>query len=234
VRVREDEHERGNPHHATQSVAEISNMQTMHSRKETPMKPQLRVPLAIAVALGAISVGAAGVHASECVRFIRQHVRHHKVSAATAARWAAWSKAHPDWRPRPTPKETLAKLDFACQVPVIENHSAGVLQPLQLAPIAFPMEMVAPPEQPVFVASNPLPPPVLTDQPNDGLVSPPIYTPEYPALFGFYVPPGGNNNPPPPPQPTPEPGSVLLLATGLAGLGAVAWRRRRQVSLAAA
>ncbi len=41
-------------------------------------------------------------------------------------------------------------------------------------------------------------------------------------------PPGPPSPPPPPVTSTPEPSSVLLLGSGLAGLGAGLWRRRRQ------
>src|SRR5215472_5576418 len=112
------------------------------------MKPIVRVPLAILVTAGAISLGVVGVHAStQCVRFIQKKVRHHKVSAATAARWAAWDKAHPNWHPK-TPKETMAQLDFACAVPVVEKPADGELPPLQLSAFDFPMDMLPPPDSP--------------------------------------------------------------------------------------
>ncbi len=94
----------------------------------------------------AISLGVVGVHAStQCVRFITTKVRHHKVSAATAARWAAWDKAHPNWHPKKKlPAETLAQLDFACAVPVIQKPVDGDLPPLELNAFSFGSDLELP------------------------------------------------------------------------------------------
>ena len=190
------------------------------------MKPIVRVPLVLLVTAAAISLGVAGVHAStECVRFITKKVKHHRVSAATAARWAAWDKAHPHWHPKKSPAETLAQLDFACAVPVIEKPADEQLPPLQLTGFEFPPDLL-PPDTPPVVAMNE-PPPVFNDVPPMSFVSPPIFAPQYPTLFG---------PPPPPPPPghsvspigvAPEPSTWMLLATSLLAMVAIAYRRPR-------
>jgi hypothetical protein len=189
------------------------------------MKPIVRIPLAILLTSAAISLGVVGVEAStQCVRFI-QKVRHHKVSAATAARWAAWDKAHPNWHPKKkSPQETLAQLDFACQVPVEVKPVQQDLPPLVIAGFDLPLDMLPPPVQPTVVAMN-TPPPNLfpEDQPAQSLVSPPIYAPQYPTLFGFapipaVVPPIGA---------TPEPSSWMMLATAMLAIFGMVFRRPR-------
>lgn len=192
------------------------------------MKPIVRIPLAVLLTSAAISLGVVGVKAStQCVRFI-QKARHHKVSAATAARWAAWDKAHPNWHPKKrTPNETLAQLDFACQVPVVVNPADGTLPPLDTAGFDVPMDMLPPPVQPTIVAMNTPPPnPFPEDQPSQSFVSPPIYSPQYPTLFGIapvpsVVPPIGA---------TPEPSSWMMLATAMLTMGILAYRRPRIVT----
>jgi hypothetical protein len=178
----------------------------------------------------AISLGVVGVHAStECVRFITKKVRRHKVSAATAARWAAWDKAHPNWHPKKSPAETLAQLDFACAVPMIEKPADGDLPPLELNTFSFPADVeLPPPDAPPVVAMNEPPQQLFPDQPPTSLVSPPIYPPQYPTLFGPPPPPpttGHSVNPPP--GLTPEPSSWMLLATSLLAMGTLAYRRPR-------
>ena len=191
------------------------------------MKPIVRVPLAVLVTTAVISLGVVGVKAStQCVRFI-QKARHHKVSAATAARWAAWDKSHPNWHPKKTPNETLAQLDFACQVPLDVKPVDGDLLPLQIAGFDLPMDMLPPPTQPTIVAMNTPPPsPFPEDQPSNSLVSPPIYAPQYPTLFGIapvpsVVPPIGA---------TPEPSSWMMLATAMLAMVGLAFRRPRLAS----
>ncbi len=188
------------------------------------MKPIVRIPLVLIVTAAAISLGVVGVHAStECVRFIQKKVRHHRVSAATAARWVAWDKAHPNWHPK-TPTETLAQLDFACAVPLIEQPVDGDLPPLNLTGFDFAMDMLPPPvTPPVTVAMNTPPPELLPLQPLPDVVSPPIYSPQYPSLFGSFPTPPSHVVAPP--GLTPEPSSWMLLATSLLGFAALAYRR---------
>jgi len=211
------------------------------------MKPIVRVPLVLLVTAVAISLGVVGVHAStECVRFITKKVRHHKVSAATAARWAAWDKAHPNWHPKKKPAETLAQLDFACAVPVIEKPADGDLPPLELNRFNFASDFELPPPTdapPVLVAMNEPPQNFPPDQPTASYVMPPIYSPPYPTLFGpppppppghsVQPPPGGSTNPTGPINPTPEPSSWMLLATSVLAIGMLAYRRPQMAKVVA-
>jgi hypothetical protein len=183
------------------------------------MKPIVRIPLAILVTSAVISLGVIGVHASEeCVRFIQK--RHHH-SAATLAAWAAWDKAHPNWHPKNRPVgDTMAAIDFACSVPLIQKPVDGELPPLDIS-FDVPMEELPPPATPVVVAEN-TPPPFLDEVPPLPLVAPPIYSPDYPTLSGL---------PPIPPHQvsvgvTPEPSTWMLLATALLATGSLAVRRR--------
>lgn len=186
------------------------------------MKPIVRIPLAALVTTAVISLGVVGVRAStQCVRFV-QKVRHHKVSAATAARWAAWDKAHPNWHPKKTPKEMLAQLDFACQVPVETKPVEQDLPPLQIAGFDFPMDMLPPPQPPTIVAMDTPPPALFPDVRSPSIVSPPIYSPQYPTLFGFVVPAVST-----PIGATPEPSSWMMLATALLAMAGLAYRRQR-------
>lgn len=191
------------------------------------MKPILRVPLVILVTAAAISLGVVGVEAStQCVRFIQRKVRHHKVSAATAAKWKAWDKAHPNWHPKPTPPETLAQIDFACKVPLEAPPTmTAELPPIDLGPLVMPLQMTAP-EPPVVVADNQPPQDFFPSQPSESLVTPPIYSPQYPNLFGG-IPIPETTGPPPPVGPSPEPSTWMLLATGLLSIAGLSWKRRQ-------
>src|SRR5579875_1904911 len=122
------------------------------------MKPIVRIPLAMLVTSAVISLGLVGVRASEqCFRIVKK--RRHHVSAATAARWAAWDKAHPNWHPKPV-HEAMAAIDFACAVPMIQTPVDGDLPPVTIGSFNFPMEELPPPATPTLVAEN-VPPPVL-------------------------------------------------------------------------
>lgn len=209
------------------------------------MKPIVRIPLVLLMTAVAISLGVVGVHAStQCVRFITRKVHHHKVSAATAARWAAWDKAHPNWHPKKSPAETLAQLDFACAVPVIPKPADGDLPPLELKAFDFGsgLELPPPDDAPPVVAMNEPPQDLFPDQPSRSLVSPPIYTPQYPILFGMPPTPpttGHSVNPTGPgtgsdtPAPTPEPSTWMLLATSMLAIGTLATRRPRTAKVIA-
>lgn len=190
------------------------------------MKPIVRIPLVLLVTAAAISLGVVGVYAStECVRFVTKKVRHHKVSAATAVRWAAWDKAHPNWHPK-KPMETLAQLDFACAVPLIQKQVDEDLPPLNLTDFEFPLDMLPPPvTPPVTVAENTPPQDLFPDQPTPDFVSPPVLAPQYPNLFGpFPSPPSHVVTPV---GLAPEPSSWMLLATSILAFGAFANRRPR-------
>jgi hypothetical protein len=197
------------------------------------MKPIVRVPLVLLVTAVAISLGVVGVHAStQCVRFITKKVRRHKVSAATAARWAAWDKAHPNWHPRKSPAETLAQLDFACAVPLIEKPADGDLPPLELNTFNFAPNL-PPPDAPPVVAMLEPPQQLFPDQPSMSMVSPPIYSPQYPTIFGPPPPPPPHSVNPINPGPTPEPSTWMLLATSMLAIGTLASRRPRTAKVTA-
>ena len=198
------------------------------------MKAIYRAPLVLLTTAAAVSLGVVGVHAStQCVRFVQQKVRHRKVTAATAARWATWNKAHPNFHPKHTPKETLAQIDFACKVPTEEKVSAELLPPVELGTFEIPREMTAPPPvsappaSPVIVATNAPPADLFPLQPSDSIVTPPIYPPEYPVMFGPIgtLPLPSSQTPLPPVGPTPEPAGWVLMATAAAAMTAAATRR---------
>lgn len=190
------------------------------------MKPIVRVPLVLLLTAVAISAGVVGVHAStECVRFITKTVRRHKVSAATAARWAAWDKAHPNWHPKKRPSETLSQLDFACSVPVIQKPVDDELPPIELTAFDFPTDLeLPPPDAPPVVAMNEPPQNIFPDYPPVSMVSPPLYSPQYPGLFGG-PPPPSRSIAPPAPGLAPEPSTWMLLVTSLLAIGSLAYRR---------
>lgn len=202
------------------------------------MKAIYRAPLVLLTAAAAVSLGVVGVHAStQCVRFVQQKVRHRKVTAATAARWATWNKAHPNFHPRKTPKETLAQIDFACKVPTEEKTPTEMLPPVELATFEIPREMSgpptvpAPPSTPIIVATNAPPADLFPLQPSDSIVTPPIYPPEYPVIFGpigtVQLPSSGT--PLPPIGQTPEPAGWALMATAAVAMATAASRRSRVV-----
>lgn len=197
------------------------------------MKPIVRVPLVILLTTAAISLGVVGVHASsECVRFIKKKV-HHKVSAATAARWAAWDKAHPNWHPKKSPQETMAQLDFACAVPLTQKPVDDELLPaLDLSAFALQPEL-PPDEPPVIVAMNEPPQDLFPDEPPVSLVSPPIYPPQYPTLFGPFPAPPPPGHSVQPTGATPEPSTWMLLATAVFAFGTLGYRRPQAAKVVA-
>lgn len=202
------------------------------------MKPIVRVPLVLLLTAVAISAGVVGVHAStECVRFVTKKIRHHKVSSATAARWAAWDKAHPNWHPKKSTAEIMAQLDFACAVPVIQKPADGDLPPVDLNTFSFPTTIeLPPPNAPPVVAMNEPPQDLIPDSPPVSFVSPPIYSPQYPTLFG--PPPPGRSVTPPVGSTsqtglTPEPSTWMLLATSVLAIGTLAYRRPQTVKVVA-
>lgn len=201
------------------------------------MRTIYRAPLIVLTTAAAVSLGVVGVHAStQCVRFVQQKLqRHHKVSAATAARWKSWNKAHPNWHPKRTPSETLAQIDFACKVPVQDKVDTPMELPkVELGAFTLPVKFSEPPaEPPVVVATDTPPQDLFPSEPGDDVVSPPIYPPQYPVMWGpipmpAVIPP---NNPVPPPEPTPEPAGWILMATALAGTAVAASRRRQTAAI---
>lgn len=179
------------------------------------MKLNLRIPLFITLVVASVGIGTVGVHAStDCQHLfsayknqLAKHLRH-KVSPETLARWAAWNKAHPHYRP--TPKEAMDKIDFVCQVPVDNSALSEDLPPVELPPmLPSMMDTFAAPSQPNIVVANLVPPDNPTQPPLADPIYPPVYFPGVPSNFTT------NSAPVPPMAPTPEPASLLLMATAL-------------------
>jgi hypothetical protein len=164
------------------------------------------------------------------------------VSKTTADAWAAWRVGHPNWKPNPTlhrPKylmnrqEAVQKVDFACSVPLIPSVVDGQLAeddvppvidftPMNATQITFPDEV--PPEvaeltpQDEWPPLAPFVPPILGSGPIGGGV------PIFPIVPPVTVPVSGG---------VPEPSSLLLVATGIGGLGLlVVARMRRRLPIA--
>ena len=166
--------------------------------KRLPGKPVLIGGAILLFGVGTLTVQAA----PSCVRFVKQYsekLTHHRVSKATAARWAEWNKDHPNYhpkkrKPRLSPTETMNRVNFDCQVDTTE------MQPSLIA-TDFPQDTLIPPGI-MYVSFTPKPKPfVLSGVP----VTPPPVLAE---------------------AETPEPGTWLLLGTGAAAM-ALAMRRRK-------
>jgi hypothetical protein len=177
-----------------------------------------RIRLQFAVVLFILlpaSAGVIAVHASAtCERFVRTYVTkpvRNRVSKTTADAWAAWRVAHPDWKPNPnlhrpkyvmTRDEQVQKVNFACEVPLEPSNVTIFFQTAQVEPppvILLPAisTQTTMPTVPTEVAE------VVTPLPVVGSFAPPIP-----------VPAASTSAPPP----VPEPASLLMVATGLAGL----------------
>ncbi len=209
------------------------------------MKINYRVPLFITLIAASAGVGTVGVHAStDCQQlfhvyqqqlakeFHQQYLarhRHHKVSPETLARWAAWNKAHPNYHPHPTAKESMAKIDFACQVPMDNSDVAQDLPPVELPPLLPSMgDTFPPPSEPNITASNVVPPDSSLQSPPGDPAYPPVYYPGIPTIFG-----GGGvpSSPPTPPlAQTPEPSSLILVMTALGVLSGLVLAKRSELA----
>jgi hypothetical protein len=123
------------------------------------------------LAVGTISVQAAGT-CQRIVRRVIQRAAPHRPSKATLASWAEWNKAHPNWhppkRPNPgvSPKEVAEKVDFACEVPVLDQTETATFTPGPGFTPEFPLTSVTintgpPPSPPAVSLVNvpALPPP---------------------------------------------------------------------------
>ena len=191
------------------------------------MKLNLRVPLFIALVVASVGIGTVGVHAfTDCQHLFRAYQDqlakrlHHKVSPETLARWAAWNKAHPHYRP--TKKETIDKIDFVCEVPMDDAGIADGLTPVDLPPLENSMtDTFAAPAPPNVVVSELVPPDNPVQQPIGNPIYPPVYYPGPPTIF--------TGNAPPPITPTPEPASLLLMTTAIGLMSLLVYRNKIKV-----
>jgi hypothetical protein len=204
--------------------------------------PRIRIQLAtlLFIMLPAVT-GIVAVKASAtCERFVRTYVTkpiRNRLSRTTAQAWAAWRLAHPDWKPNPklhrpkyvmTKQEAVQKVDFACSVPLTPSANDELVaddlppivnfRPMDATQINFPDEV--PPEvaeitpQEEWPTLSPFVPPILGSGISAGGV------PVYPIVPGGPVPVAG---------PVSEPGSLLLVATGLGGICILLAARMRTV-----
>jgi len=140
-------------------------------------------------------------------------------------------------RPKMSREEALRKMEFACgdvglEDPVLSNIASSPAPRFIPAASEEGGEPLAPPSN--LVAQN-NPPAGGGGFPIGGVPSAPVFpggggNGGVPGGGGT-TPGGGGNNPPPPPPPppppaqTPEPGSLVLMATGLAGAAGMIRRR---------
>jgi hypothetical protein len=113
----------------------------------------------------------------------------------------------------------MDKIDFVCQVPVDDAAMADNLPPIDLPPMINSMtDTFTAPAQPNV--SNLVPPDSPEDPPVADPIYPPVYFPGPPTIFA-------SNTPPIPPiTPTPEPASLLLMATALGLMSTLVYRNK--------
>jgi len=180
--------------------------------------PRLRIQAAaLSFILLPAAAGVVAVRASAtCERFVKTYVTkpvRNQVSKTTAAAWAAWRVAHPDWKPNPNlhrPKyvmnreESVQKVEFACSVPLLDSVADGLLHPDPPPIVNFgPMEATQ------LKFPDEVPPEVAEITPQDTWPTVGPYVP--PILSGVPV-----VTPPSSPVVTPEPASLTLAGTGMA------------------
>lgn len=185
------------------------------------MRLKFRLPLFVLLMIASVGIGTMGVHAStDCQNLFLAYKHqlakrlHHRVSAATLARWAAWNKAHPNYRP--TKKEALDKIDFVCGVPSDSSGIDAEVPPVALPPLLTSMtNTFTAPSMPGITVANLVPPD-----------SPMVLTPGDPVYPQVYSPgPPGSSSPSA--SVTPEPSSLLFMTTGVVAMtGMALWRRR--------
>jgi hypothetical protein len=177
--------------------------------------------------IGAAVVGAA-IAAPTCSKFIPTTTVtkvKNRVSKTTADAWAKWRIAHPNWKPNPkvvrpkykmTTQEAVAKVEFACQATILD-----------VTPPEIQLDTVSPPT--IELALTPVePPPVTPDVVTDTTPDTPPDTPLTPVLFTALSSPP-TLIPSSPLAPTPEPGSLWLMGTGLLFVAAGVQYQKRKV-----
>jgi hypothetical protein len=199
------------------------------------------------------AIGAFAVNASpNCQRYVSDYVTtpvRKRVSKATALAWARWRTGHPNWKPNPkvqrpryvmTTQEAMDKVNFACAVPP---------NPVITELLHASVDSEGPPSEDYsdMDATQPyipdLTPPEVTEVPSgqgssdSTAVSWPSDSPSIPPqVLAPVSPPAGGSTLPPivPPDTTlvtgevPEPSSLLLVASGIAGCSL--FLRRRHAS----
>jgi hypothetical protein len=185
--------------------------------------------VALALILLPTAAGIVAIDASAtCQRFVRTYitvpVRQH-VSKATAMAWAKWRVGHPNWKPKPGAKrigvpmtrvESIKKVDFACDIdtdPSILDSLLASIPPTEPPMSEPPVEEISQIAPPTLAHGTPIP---YVDNNPSGPVAP--YVPTIPTT-------GTTPITPPITDVTPEPSSLLLLATGIATCS-LFWRRR--------
>ncbi len=113
----------------------------------------------------------------------------------------------------------MDKIDFVCEVPMDDAAIADGLPPVALPALVNSMaDTFSAPSQPNVFVSNLVPP----DNPEQPVVANPIYPPVY-----FPGPPTTfSGEAPPPITPTPEPASLLLMATAVGLMSAMIYRNK--------
>ena len=195
------------------------------------------------------AIGAFAVNASpNCQRYVSDYVTtpvRKRVSKATALAWARWRTGHPDWKPNPkvqrpryvmTTQEAMDKVNFACAVPPnsVSTDLLHASNDRDGPPSVDPSDMGA---TQLYIPD--LTPPEVTEVPSgqgssdSTAVSWPSDSPSIPQALAPVSPPAGGSTLPPivPPDTTlvtgevPEPSSLLLVASGIAGCSLFLRRR---------
>lgn len=190
--------------------------------------------LKIVIAFGILTIGVTGASAiptcQQLIKVYKEKLVKNTVSHATQAKWAAWNKTHPNFKPKSRPKyklateEVIQKIAFDCQVPTDQVQVSIDLVPMTFEPKSIAYQSAEEPPTDIFA------PPLSTDltsdssTPTDSEVS---YVPL--GSFGTFpgmpigvvpvIPPVTSLPPVAPPiiAPVPEPASLVFVLTG-AGL----------------